>query len=179
MQDFDVKADDMEDMDNMHNSENQDQNIERNTEQNSEQTGIKGDDSDFKYCMQDTEKVYIGARYSYAELMEDDHIPFKFQTIIEHYIAKDTSLDTTLESQLYYMKPDDFTCRTYEHLRAKVKFQSMKEKRTLFGGKKMRYVEETLPVGNFAEINLAQKKASGVIIRELVLSKMGIAGFRV
>ena len=30
MQDFDVKADDMEDMDNMHNSENQDQNIERN-----------------------------------------------------------------------------------------------------------------------------------------------------
>ena len=55
----------------------------------------------------------------------------------------------------------------------------MKEKRTLFGGKKMRYVEETLPVGNFAEINLAQKKASGVIIRELVLSKMGIAGFRV
>lgn len=119
----------MEDMDNMHNSEKPDQNMERNTEQNSEQTGIKGDDSDFKYCMQDTEKVYIGARYSYAELMEDDHIPFKFQTIIEHYIAKDTSLDTTLESQLYYMKPDDFTCRTYEHLRAKVKFQSMKEKK--------------------------------------------------
>lgn len=137
------------------------------------------DDKDFKYCMQDTEKVYIGARYSYGELMADEHVPFKFQTIIEHYIAKDTDMDTTLESQLYYMKPDDFTCRTYQHLRAKVKFQIMKEKHLLFGRSEMRYVEEVLPVEKFAEINLAQKKASGVIVRELVLSKMGIAGFRV
>ena len=95
MQDFDVKADDMENMDNMHNRENPDQNIERDTEQNSEQTGIKGDDSDFKYCMQDTEKVYIGARYSYAELMESLNADLTNKMIVEkanpaeekHYLA--------------------------------------------------------------------------------------------
>lgn len=137
------------------------------------------DDSDFKYCMQDTDKVYIGARYSYSELMEDTQIPFKFQTIIEHYIAKDTDMSTTLESHLYYMKPEDFSCRTYQHLRVKVKIQIMKEKRSLFGGRKMRYVEEIMPIGDFAQMNLAQKKSSGVIVRELIISKLGIAGFRV
>jgi hypothetical protein len=145
-------------------------------EDNTQQTN---DDSDFKYCMQDTEKIYIGARFSYQDLMDEEHVPFKFQTIIEHYISKDTALSTTLESHLYYMKPEDFSCRTYQHLKAKVKYTSLKEKKSLFGRPKLKYVESTLPVKEFAEINLAQKKAAGVVVNELILSKFSVAGFHV
>ena len=34
-------------------------------------------DNDFKYYMQDTSKIYIGARHTYAELMDHEMVPFK------------------------------------------------------------------------------------------------------
>ena len=34
-------------------------------------------DQDFKYVIQDLTNVYIGARYTYEEMLEDDHIPHK------------------------------------------------------------------------------------------------------
>ena len=74
-------------------------------------------DNDFKYYMQDTGRLYFGARYSYAELMEHEMVPFKFKSIIEHYIMKDTEPDTTLESQFYYMTPEMFSCKTYMQLK--------------------------------------------------------------
>ncbi len=137
------------------------------------------DDSDFKYCMQDTDKIYIGTRFSYYELMDDEHVPFKFQAIIEHYISKDTDLSTTLESHLYYMKPEDFSYRTYQHLRVKVKYSSLREKRSLFGKTKLKYAESTVPLSDFVAIDPAQKKASGVIVRELIISKLAVTGFHV
>ena len=53
-------------------------------------------DNDFKYFMQDIGSLYLGARYSYEELMAHEMIPFKFKSVIEHYITKDTQLDTAL-----------------------------------------------------------------------------------
>ncbi len=56
--------------------------------QNSEVQNLKIQDNDFKYYMQDTGHLYFGARYSYTELMEHEMVPFKFKSIIEHYIMK-------------------------------------------------------------------------------------------
>lgn len=61
-------------------------------------------DTDFKYVMQDTGNIYIGARLTYAELMDQEMLPFKMKTIIQHYFLKETSLETTLESEFYYLK---------------------------------------------------------------------------
>ena len=60
-------------------------------------------DTDFKYVMQDTGNIYIGARLTYAELMDQEMLPFKMKTIIQHYFLKETSLETTLESEFYYL----------------------------------------------------------------------------
>ena len=69
-------------------------------------------DNDYKYFMQDTGSLYFGARYSYQEIMQDVNANFKFKSVIEHYIAKDTDMSTTLESHLYYMTPEQFSYRT-------------------------------------------------------------------
>ena len=45
-------------------------------------------DTDFKYVMQDTGNIYIGARLTYAELMDQEMLPFKMKTIIQHYFLK-------------------------------------------------------------------------------------------
>jgi len=136
-------------------------------------------DNDFKYYMQDTSHLYFGARYSYEELLEHEMVPFKFKSIIEHYIMKDTRPDTTLESQFYYMTPEMFSYRTYGQLRTKVKVCILVEKKSLFGKSRMVYRNRVFSLEEFVKMNLAQKKKHGVRIQEIVLSKLAMMSFSV
>lgn len=136
-------------------------------------------DNDFKYYMQDTSRLYFGARYSYAELMEHEMVPFKFKSIIEHYIMKDTQPDTTLESQFYYMTPEMFSYKTYGQLKTKVKVCLLAEKKSLFGKSRMVYRNQVFTLDEFVRMNLAQKKKYGVKIQEIVLSKLAMMSFSV
>lgn len=136
-------------------------------------------DNDFKYYMQDIGSLYFGARYSYEELMAHEMVSFKFKSIIEHYIAKDTQLDTTLESQFYYMTDDLFSYRTYMQLKAKVKISLLVEKKPLFGAIKTVYQTQVLSLDEFVRMNLAQKKKYGVIIQEIIISKLALMAFSV
>lgn len=141
--------------------------------------GMDYQDNDFKYYMQDTGRLYFGARYSYAELTEHEMVPFKFKSIIEHYIGKDTEPDTTLESQFYYMTPEMFSCKTYMQLKTKVKVCLLVEKKPLFGKPRMVYRNNVFPLEEFVKMNLAQKKKCGIKIQEIVLSKLAMMSFSV
>ena len=136
-------------------------------------------DTDFKYVMQDTGNIYIGARLTYAELMEQEMLPFKMKTIIQHYFLKETSLETTLESEFYYLEKGGFLYETFAQLRIKVKVNVLTEKKSLFGKKKMVYTEKILTLKELTEMNLARKKASGMIIREIIVSKLGLMTFSI
>ncbi len=140
---------------------------------------MEAENRDYKYFMQDTGSVYLGAKLSYAEILQDEMVNFKYKSIVEHYIFKDTAPETTLESQLYYMTKEQFSYRTYQQLKARVKISVLEEKKSLFGKKKTGYVTKTMPLSAFADINLAQKKAQGVVIQELILSKLGLMAFSV
>ncbi|MCH5254082.1 MAG: hypothetical protein J1F41_04090 [Lachnospiraceae bacterium] len=135
--------------------------------------------SDFKYYMQDVGSLYFGACYDYTELMEHEMVPFKFKSIIEHYIMKDTQADTTLESQFYYMTKEDFSYKTYAQLKTKVKFCQLEEKKSFFGKTKVAYQNKVLPLDQFVQLNLAQKKKYGVKIQEIILSKLAMMSFSV
>lgn len=39
-------------------------------------------DQDFKYIIQDLTNIYLGARSTYEELMEDENVPHKLKEII-------------------------------------------------------------------------------------------------
>ena len=69
----------------------------------------------YKYSLQDTAKVYIGAKYTFAELLEQDEVAFKFRLIVERYILAEKEVDPqdTLETHLYYLKPDSFLVKIY------------------------------------------------------------------
>ncbi len=82
---------------------------------------MEQENRDYKYFMQDAGSIYLGARLSYAEILQDEMINFKYKSIVEHYILKDTDPETTLESQLYYMTKEQFSYRTYQQLKARVK----------------------------------------------------------
>lgn len=134
---------------------------------------------DFKYFMQDTGSIYLGARLSYAEILQDEMVNFKYKSIVEHYIFKDTDPETTLESQLYYMTDDQFSYKTYEQLKARVKISILEEKKGFLGKTKMGYQSKVMKLNEFAALNLAQKKAAGVVVQELILSKLALMSFSV
>lgn len=140
---------------------------------------MEAENRDYKYFMQDTGSVYLGAKLSYAEILQDEMVNFKFKSIVEHYILKDTDPETTLESQFYYMTREQFSYRTYEQLRAKVKISVLTEKKSLFGKVRTGYETKLLRLSEFVDMNLAQKKARGVVIQELALSKLALMSFSV
>lgn len=135
------------------------------------------ENKDYKYTMADFSNIYLGAKLSYREVMEHSDINFKIKAIIERYFLKDLDADTTLESHFYYMGPEEFAAKTYLQLKVKVKFNILEEKRGLFGKKQRVYTTKILPVHKFMEMNLAQKKAGGVVIQEITFPKMTLLGF--
>ena len=134
---------------------------------------------DFKYFMQDTGSLYLGAKYTYQEILEDEMVTFKFKSIVEHYIMKDTDPETTLESQLYYMTPEQFSYKTYTQLKARVKVSLLVVKRGLLGRGGVKYENKVMKLDEFTGMNLAQKKKSGIVVQELILSKLSLMAFSV
>lgn len=133
--------------------------------------------NDFKYFMQDASSVYLGAKYTYREIMGQETVNFKYKSIVEHYILKDTDPETTLESQLYYMTPDQFSYRTYAQLKARIKVSMLVQKKGLLGKTKTLYESKVMKLDELVQINLAQKKQCGMVIQELILSKLALMAF--
>lgn len=134
---------------------------------------------DFKYVLQDTGNIYLGARFSYEELLNQEMVPFKLKAILTHYILKEASPDTTLESQFYYLTGDSFLYETFRQLKIRIKVQKQMEKKTFYGGSRLKYREEILSLKELTEVNLARKKACGMLIREIIISKLGMMTFSV
>lgn len=134
---------------------------------------------DFKYVLQDTGSISIGAKYTYKELVKHEMVPFKLKAVMEHYIFKETDPETSLESEFYYLEAGSFLYEVFSQLKIKVKVQQQEEVKSLFGKKKMVYKEKIYSLNELTDINLAKKKASGMIIREIVISKLGLMTFSV
>ena len=134
---------------------------------------------DLKYVMMDTGSLYLGAKYSYEELLEAEMLPFKMKAILTQYILKETSPENTLESEFYYLKQGTFLYDTLYQLKARAKVQIQVEKKNLFGKKKIEYQEKILTLRELTEMNLAQKKASGLVINEIIISKLAMMAFAI
>lgn len=132
---------------------------------------------DFKYMLQDVNRIYIGAKYTYRDLMENPETAFKFKSVIEHYLLKETDPDTSIESDFYYMKPESFSYRTYEQLKIKLKISILTDKQGKHGKIERVYREQTVSLQELADISLAQKKRDGVVVQELILSKLALISF--
>ena len=133
----------------------------------------------YKYSLQDTAKVYIGAKYTFAELLDQDEVAFKFRLIVERYILAEKEVDPqdTLEPHLYYLKPDSFLVKIYDRIKARVKINIIEEKKRIFGRGKKRYVTKELNIRELVAMTPEEKEAKGVVIQEISMSKLALAAF--
>ena len=99
------------------------------------------------------------------------------KAILTHYLLKEVSPDTTLESQFYYLEENTFLYETFQQLKIRIKVQIQEPKRTLSGKTKIKYQERIFSLQELVQMNLARKKASGMLIREIIISKLGMMTF--
>lgn len=133
---------------------------------------------DYKYSMQDVGRIYVGCKYTFGELLEEEEIPFKLRLVMERYILPEADPEDTLETHLYYLAPESFLVKIYRQMKARVKVNLIQEKKSLPGfgsGEKMQYVTKTLTVEELVSLQPAQKERQGCVIQELSVSKLALA----
>ncbi len=131
---------------------------------------------DYKYCMQDTSHVYVGCKYTFAELLEDEDVLFKLRLVVKQYILPEADLEDTLETHLYYLNEDSFLVKLYDRMKARVKVNVIEEKKGLFGKRKKEYVTRQMDIRQLTGMTPAQKEAVGLVIQELGVSKLALMG---
>lgn len=133
----------------------------------------------YKYVMSDMSHLFIGAKYTYEELLDSDEIGFKLKAVLTHYILKESDKETSLESDFYYMEEGTFTYQTYEQLKVRVKVQILENKKSLFGKEKLEYKETVMTLKELVSMNLAKKKGAGMVVTEIIISKLALMSFSV
>lgn len=126
---------------------------------------------DYKYTIQDTNRIYVGSKYTFRELLDEEDLLFKFRMLMERYVLPEADLEDTLETHLYYLDPGSFLVKIYRQMKGKVRINVIEEKR----GKK-RYVTKQLTIEQLAAIPPAEKERQGLVVQELSVSKLALAG---
>lgn len=141
---------------------------------------------DYKYSVQDTARIYVGCKYTFAEFLEEEEILFKFRLVMQKYILPEADLEDTLETHLYYLTPDSFLVKIYRQMKAKVRVNVLEEKKAFPGigfrkngnetgaGGRMRYVTKQLTVEELASVPPEEKERQGYVIQELSVSKLAL-----
>lgn len=131
--------------------------------------------NDYKYVMHDMTNIYIGAKYTYDEIMDNDDVPFKFKTILSRYILKEVAGNTTLENHIFYMKKDDMSYMIYKQMKAKFKLNVFKEDG--HGKGQPGYVQKEYKIQDIVEgkdsIEL-HEKMNQIFVEELHITSLGL-----
>lgn len=123
---------------------------------------------DFKYVLQDASRVYIGAKYSYQEMMDAEEIPFKWKAILSHYILKEVAGDTTPENHIFYMSDTSVSYMVYKQMkiRFKLSFPVLSKK----GG--WQYKSEYHTIEEIVSQDEWRAGRDEIMVEELVISKL-------
>lgn len=125
---------------------------------------------DYKYVMQDVTNVYVGAKYTYEELINAEDVSFRLKTMVNRYMKPELSgEDLSIESHFYYMEPQGFAYQTYLQLKTRVRISILREKRG-----KRQYATEIWKLQELVKLSPAQKEQAGILIQEIILSKLAM-----
>lgn len=132
-------------------------------------------EDDFKYYMQDIERYYFGARYNYNELISNEIVPFKFKTVITKYFKDDIDFSTTLESHIYHLTKETYDYKVYKQLRTRIRTSVYKNP----DRKEKGFKEKVYKIEEIVKISPEEKERLGMLVREIIISKLGLWGFQV
>ncbi|MBR3104573.1 MAG: hypothetical protein IKQ27_16480 [Lachnospiraceae bacterium] len=125
-------------------------------------------DQDFKYILQDLSKTMIGARFTYSELMEQERVPFKFQTIIDRLILPVMDEDMEIGAHILSLTKADKNYRIYENLKLKIRYYAPKKN----GG----FESKTVSLAEL--VKEAEHWDERSVLHEVILSNLALMSFK-
>lgn len=131
---------------------------------------------DYKYSMQDIGRLYVGCKYTFAELLEEEDVSFKFRMLVQKYILPEADGEDTLETHLYYLGSTGFLVKLYRQMKTRIKVNVIEEKKGLFGRGKKEYVTKQLTIEQLTGMSKEEKEACGLVIQEISVSKLALMG---
>ncbi len=130
---------------------------------------------DFKYVMHDLSTLYVGAAYTYSELMNLDDAPFKFRSMVNKIMMKEVDGNTKISDHIFFIDPDGLSYMTYKHLKARFKMNVFhREANKGQGG----YVSETHTIEEIRNDEFLQNNKDTIFVEELIIGKLNLAGLQ-
>ena len=114
---------------------------------------------------------------SYRELLENEDTYTRFKAVCRQYLIKEVDPETTLESHLYYLTPDQPAAEVYAGLGARVKLNVPSVQKGLFGKEQRIYKEEIWSIEELMALSAHQKQFRGIVLSELQISKRKLREF--
>ena len=135
------------------------------------------DYQDYRYILQDTRILYLGAKFNFGDIAREQEIPFKFRSIIMRCAMGEVDKEDTVESVFYYMKPEGYLYEMFLQLRTKIKVSELTQVKRLFGGTEWIYKEKLYKLAEFTEMTKEEKEQLGIVVQEVQFSKLAIMTF--
>lgn len=130
---------------------------------------------DFKYILQDSMKIYIGASQSYQELLQSDQSPFKLKAVIMQYMKKDVSETMTLAEHVCSLEENSLSHLALKQLKTKIKFTIIDGKTNRIG--KKGNDNRVLSLDDFHEFIIKVPDYEKYFVEEISISKLSLMGF--
>ena len=137
------------------------------------------DYQDYRYILQDTRILYVGAKFNFGDVAREEEIPFKFRSIIMRCVLGEVDKEDTVESVFYYMKPEGYLYELFLQLRTKVKVSELTLVKHMFGTTEWIYKERVYKLSEFAALTKEEKERLGIVVQEVQLSKLAIMTFSI
>lgn len=133
-------------------------------------------DRDFKYAIQDTSHLYLGARLSFQEILEWEDVPFKMKSIVHKYFMEDAQEDDGFVQLFARLQDKSFAYRVCKQLRMKVKAGKYQVKVNRKGEEERRYKSKIYSLDEYLSLIKEEKE---LIIEEISVSKLALLAFSV
>ena len=127
---------------------------------------------DFKYVMHDLTNLYIGAKYTYNELLVLEEVPFKLKTLISRFFVREVDGNTKIEDHIFYLKETDMSYQIYKEMKAKFRLNVWKDEKD--GVKIPGYKSKTYRITEIIGNEELMSKKDIILVEEMHITKLGL-----
>lgn len=132
---------------------------------------IQLNENDYKYVIQDFSNYYIGARFSYKELAENDNTPGRFKDALYRVFYKETDQNMTIGEHLLQLNDSSMCYLAFSQLRIRIKVTALIQKADKKGNLKETYETKDYSLDDFLKEKENWEDPQQYLIQEISFKK--------
>ena len=129
------------------------------------------DDNAYKYVLQDFTNVYIGALFTFEELIASDDCPVRFKDFVIRVICKDKDKSRTISDELLEIRENDEVYLQFQKLKLKIKVTHLLKSLDKHGNEKDTYETKELKIEDFVKDDYVHDEPGEFLIQEISFKK--------